>query len=167
MSCLALCQQWTTSPTNCWKKRSQTGDLRGNSGPSERDLVLLWYCGATYKSKNMDAEDDDFSMLILPLCCTIVIVKKQTHSPGLWHTARKRIQLQQTWTICCHILYITCNQCSLLSSEISTKLSNHSQWRALKLRRDCSTWILWWQRLKTSAADGRGQRYVVVLYMEL
>ncbi len=38
--------------------------------PSERDLVLLWCCGATYKSKNMDAEDD-FGMLILLLFCII------------------------------------------------------------------------------------------------
>lgn len=57
MSCLALCLQWTTSPTNFWKQRSQTGELRGSSGPSERDSVLLWCCGATYKSKNTDEED--------------------------------------------------------------------------------------------------------------
>lgn len=31
--------------------------MRGSSGPSERDSVLLWCCGATYKSKNTDEED--------------------------------------------------------------------------------------------------------------
>lgn len=64
---------------NFWKQRSPTGDLRGNSGPSGRDLVLLWYCGATYKSKNMDARDY-FGMLILLLLFAIVVVNTDPQS---------------------------------------------------------------------------------------
>lgn len=75
MSRVALCQQWTTSPTNSWKQRSQTEDLTGISGPSGRDLVPLWCCGATYKSKTIDA-DDDIGMLIfiIVLICNVVTV---------------------------------------------------------------------------------------------
>lgn len=51
MSRLALCLQWTTSPTNFWRQRSQTGGLRGNCEPSERGLEQLWCCEAPYKSK--------------------------------------------------------------------------------------------------------------------
>lgn len=64
---------------NFWKQRSPTGDLRGNSGPSGRDLALLWCCIATYKSKNMDAEDY-FGMLILMLLCAIAVVNTDQQS---------------------------------------------------------------------------------------
>lgn len=40
--CPASCQQSTAIQMNTWKQRSPAGDLRGTSGPSGSDSVLLW-----------------------------------------------------------------------------------------------------------------------------
>lgn len=66
----ASCQQWTTSPTPCWRKRSPTGDWRGNSWLWGTDSVPLWCCGAACKSKNVDVEEDDCAAVILYHCCS-------------------------------------------------------------------------------------------------